>query len=220
MAENGARNEIVPCSIKCAARKAMKESPWKEQILAKFKEKSIICTRIARLASLFMHVSFNRKMDNNELDFFNVVDDYRRKNSPTEQVTNKYFYAVLNQNFNKINGLVREDYDSLNVHMKAVSFNELMTRFDVEVPNNRYMDNIFKNLYQQYHVNFRNNIVMHAKSRIIRFMRWAMNTIRPVPDDISATAKKQHRKENNTAIYHTVECLFEKKATLLSSIDR
>lgn len=196
--------EIVPCVIKRAARKAMKGSENKQQILTKFREYSIKCTKIARLASLLIHFVFNKKMDTNDAktinDFFNVTDDFRPKNSPTEQVLKDYFYSVT------VNYTHSPEYP---MDKYAPEFRDMMQQFEVESPDNEYMENIFKHMYQQYRVNFKNNIVVHAKKRITKFLMQEMYRLNPVPPDIDAAAKKVHRKENNTAVYKTTCFLFD-----------
>lgn len=196
--------ETVPCTIKCAARKALIDSEMKEEVLAKFRENSIKCTRIARLASLLIHFVFNKIMDTNDEqtinDFFDVTDDYRPKNSPTEQKIKEYFYSVT------VNYTHSPEYP---MEMYAPEFREMMEAFGVEPPDNRYMDNIFKHMYQQFRTNFKNNIVMHTKKRIAHFLKCIKYRQNPVPQDINATEKKQHRKENNTAVYKTTRFLFD-----------
>lgn len=196
--------ETVSCVIKCAARKALIESEMKEDVLAKFRENSIKCTRIARLASLLIHFVFNKIMDtDNEKTinaFFNITDDNRPKNSPTEQFLKDYFYGVT------VNYTHSPEYP---MQMYAPEFREMMEEFGVEPTDNRYMDNTFKHMYQQYSTNFKNNIVEHAEKRIGAFLKRIKYRLNPVPQDYNPTEKKQHRKQNNTAVYKTKRFLFE-----------
>lgn len=70
----------------------------KERVIQRMKDNAIMCTRIARLASLLIHYVFNLIMDEDDdtvTDFFNVIDDNRDKNSPPEQKIKDYFYAVV-----------------------------------------------------------------------------------------------------------------------------
>lgn len=204
-----AQQNTVKCTVKCAARKALLDSDIKENILAKFREHSIMCTRIARLASLLMHIQFNKEMVDGNFGFFNIQDDYRKKNTPTEQVTKRFFYGVLVQNFDNPIHVVAHDYDNVSEVQKRISFREMVRRFEVEIPNNSYMDNTFKKLYQQFHVNFKNNITMHAETRLRRFFKRIIFIINPVPRDITSHEKKLHRKHNYDIVDVTINFLFE-----------
>lgn len=211
--------KTVPCSIKCALRKALVEKEddiWeegknvrKEKILAMFRDLSIKATRIARLASLLIHVVFNSKVYHNDFQFFDVADDSRPKNSPPEQIIKQYFFGVLGKYINNENGAVVEDYLQLDDAMKSVAFGSMMNEFNILAPDNAIMNNIFKQLYQRYTVNFKNNIVMHAKSRIKKFLRYHMYILRPVPENLTKPEKKRFKKVNDTFIYHTTQYLFE-----------
>lgn len=87
------------CSIKCGLKEHFnKDHAHKDQIIEQVKKNAIMCTKIARLASLLIHYVFNTIMDKSDEEineYFDVFDDNRDKNSPTEQKIKDFFYAVL-----------------------------------------------------------------------------------------------------------------------------
>lgn len=194
--------KTVPCSIKCGAQKLLVESEKKVMILEQIKKNSIMCTRIARLGSLLIHYVFNQIMDQDDQtvhDFFNVIDDNRDKNSPTEQKLKDYFYAV-------VQGYERSD--EYPMHQYGQDFLRMMNEFGVEMCNNDYLDNSFKHLYQQYHVNCRTNIIYHAKTRVRNFLKHIKAIQSPVPRNCRPAQRKQHVKRNETAVNQTIGFLF------------
>lgn len=195
----------VSCAIKCAAKKLLVESENKLNILEQIKKNSIMCTRIARLGSLLIHYVFNHIMDQDDqtvLDFFDVTDDNREKNSPTEQKLKDYFYAVV-QGY--------EHSDEYPMNQYGQDFLRMMNDFGVEMCNNDYLDNSFKHLYQQYHVNFRTNIIYHAKTRVRNFLKHIKALQSPVPRNSSRAQRTQHLKRNETAVNQTIGFLFHGK---------
>lgn len=192
----------VSCSIKCAAKKILVENENKAEILEQIKKNSIMCTRIARLASLLIHYVFNYIMDQDDqtvTDFFNVTDDKREKNSPTEQKIKDYFYAVVEG---------YEHSDEFPMSQYGNDFLRMMNDFGVQMCNNDYLDNSFKHLYQQYHVNFRNNIVIHAKKRVRNFLQDVKASQNPVPRICTPAQRKEHLKQNQVAVNQTIGFLF------------
>lgn len=198
--------QTVPCSIKCALKKWLKSNENRDRIVAAIRENSVKCTRIARLASLLIHFVFNSIMDQNDdviNQFFNVTDNCG-KNSDSEKIINGYFYSVLgNRNYSP-------EYP---MQQYGRAFLEMMNRFGIEPPDNDYMDNTFKHQYQQFHTNFKNNICMHARKRIADLFKRIKYQQSPVPQNISVMKKKEHRKANNTAVYHTIRFLFDGTTT-------
>lgn len=194
--------KTVPCAIKCAAKKILVENENKAHILEQIKKNSIMCTRIARLASLLIHYVFNSIMDQDDQtvnDFFNVTDDNREKNSPTEQKIKDYFYAVVKG---------YEHSDEYPMSQYGENFLRMMNDFRVEMCNNDHLDNSFKHQYQQYCVNFRNNIVIHAKSRVRKFLQHVKKTQNPVPRNCRPAQRKEHLKQNQVAVNQTIGFLF------------
>lgn len=204
--DGGSDDEVVwktvPCSIKCAAKKLLVENENKAKILEQIKKNSIMCTRIARLASLLIHYVFNRIMDQDDQtvsDFFNVTDNNADKNSPTEQKIKDYFYAV-------VDGYQHSDEYPMSQH--GNDFLRMMNQFNVPLGNNDYLDNTFKHMYQQYHVNLRTNIRYHAKKRVRKFLKHVKATQNPVPPNCRPAQRKQHLKQNEIAVNKTIGFLF------------
>lgn len=194
--------KTVPCAIKCAAKKILVENENKAKMLEQIKKNSIMCTRIARLASLLIHYVFNFIMDQDDQtvnDFFDVTDDNREKNSPTEQKLKDYFYAVV-QGY--------EHSDEYPMSQYGQNFLRMMNDFGVEMCNNNHLDNSFKHQYQQFHINFRNNIVIHAKKRVRKFLQHVKRIQSPVPRNFSPAQKKEHLKQNQMAVNQTIGFLF------------
>lgn len=203
--KNGIKYKEVGCAVKCALRKSLTDGNIdKERFLENIREKSIGCTKITRLASLLIHFVFYSIIDSNDQNkinqFFNVTDDGRKQNSPTEQVINEYFYAVLT-------GYTESPEYPMDKHGRV--FLRMMQTFAVEPPNNDFMLNIFKHQYQQFHTNFKNNIVVHAKKRIQSFLKQVKYEINPVPGDITPNEKKRHRDGNYKCVHQTTRFLFD-----------
>lgn len=195
--------EEVPCSIKCCLRKVLIETENKERFLRQLRTNCITCTKIARLASLLIHFVFYSviEMDNNTVNaFFDVEDNNQMKNSPTEQKLKDFFYAVL-KNYTRSEEYPMWEYGK--------DFLKMMEEYFVEPPDNNYLDNTFKHQYQQYHTCLKNNIIIHAKSRIRKFLRLLIDARNPVPRNIPPVEKKKHRKQNNNKVYSMIRFLFD-----------
>lgn len=194
--------KTVPCSIKCAAQKILVENENKAMILEQIKANSIMCTRIARLASLLIYYVFNFIMDQDDqtvTNFLNVLDDNCGKNSPTEQIIKDYFYAVVRG---------YEHSPEYPMHQYGTDFLRMMNEFGVQLCNNDYLDNTFKHQYQQYTVNFRNNIITHAKTRVRKFLQSIQAAQNPMPRNFTPAQKKERRKQNAAAINQTIGFFF------------
>lgn len=121
-------------------------------------EWSIKATRIASLASMLLLEKINHHYYQNDQAFFLLSPDHIVEDS---------FYEILDPNI-KTQGKKRiQNFP----HLCLEQFAQAMRNANIRRPNNKYMGNIFKYLYQMYCTNFKTNIVLHAQQRIENYFK-------------------------------------------------
>lgn len=101
-----------------------------------------------------------------------------------------------------------EHSDEFPMNQYGQEFLRMMNDFGVQMCNNDYLDNTFKHLYQQSHVDFQTNIIYHAKKRVRNFLKHVKATHSPVPRSCRPAQRKEHVKRNETAVNQTIGFLF------------
>lgn len=158
--------EEIYSTIKLPLASALR-TEYRDQFIKIFSERSLLTTEFCFLASLNIIEQLNTAIDNNDLSIFNK--------SPSDFVRDS-FYAVL-------------------VGYKCSDrFEGYLTEFEIRKPNNDCFKNSFKYTYGLYETNFRNNIVMHAKSRVKKYFKTIDNI---EPRDIEATVTFLFRRNAN-----------------------
>lgn len=190
--ENGVRpedqiNQRNFSAVKLKLRTVLKASEEEDEISPirqLIAAHSIRATKICSLASLLLLVKVNEHFDNPN---HNPNDDFFR--SDAELIVKDCFYEILNPI--KTQGGKR--YVPAYPRYSNQHFATLMQQYGIERPNNNYMGNMFKYLFQMYGTNFKTNICLHGRKRIWNFFKTYPNV-----------SKMQ--------LKHTVEYLFDTRS--------